>query len=381
VVRIHAVARELALALADRRVRADLLAALKRSRVHEGKLHLQKFLKHRGASWGARVSEVRGHGPTAWRDAVNSLGGLEMYLPVDAHRASWKGTDDILVLGEVRDEAVLRQAGGYTAYDVQGNSYQFAINSPPTRPVLSLVPQETSFSADGEAETYGLVGPYMECQESCGGGGGGGGGGTYTANPGDSLVLYQSWVSDIDQYEGFGAGDPEFMVVLKAYNPTTGRYSQVLNCAGQDVYPPRGFNQDNNTWTGRAHMGSRAVIESYIGYGRAPMFYVWEDDSGEKCDFTPSDDNEYKVAAAAIAATGAGITSIIKFGSALSWAYTVTSAVMAVVAYWHATSGDDFIGIASVPKGGDPATNPKTIMHGDFPKNRGYLYMQFRPGN
>jgi hypothetical protein len=54
---------------------------------------------------------------------------------------------------------------------------------------------------------------------------------------------------------------------------------------------------------------------------------------------------------------------------------------MAVVAYWHATSGDDFIGIASVPKGGDPATNPKTIMHGDFPKNRGYLYMQFRPGN
>jgi len=52
---------------------------------------------------------------------------------------------------------------------------------------------------------------------------------------------------------------------------------------------------------------------------------------------------------------------------------------MAVTAYWHATAGDDFIGIATVPDGLNPAMNPKTIMHEDPPRQRGLLYMQFRP--
>ena len=81
-------------------------------------------------------------------------------------------------------------------------------------------------------------------------------------------------------------------------------------------------------------------------------------------------------------AAGAGITQIITSGGGpYTWAYTIASAVLGVAAYWHASAGDDFIGIATVPAGSDPAMNPKTIMHDDHPRNRGYLYMQFRPQN
>ena len=62
-----------------------------------------------------------------------------------------------------------------------------------------------------------------------------------------------------------------------------------------------------------------------------------------------------------------------------TWAYTVTSAVLAAVAYWHAISGDDFVGIATLPRGELPSMNPKSIMNEKGPTTRGLLYMQFRP--
>lgn len=113
-----------------------------------------------------------------------------------------------------------------------------------------------------------------------------------------------------------------------------------------------------------------------------PIFFIYENDSGEKCAFEPTahEDIENAVAAAAISGTGVGISQIIKGGAtALTWAYTVTTALMAVAAYWHSTAGDDLIGTVTVPRGLDPATNPKSIMHDEAPRTRGFLYMQFRP--
>ena len=135
-------------------------------------------------------------------------------------------------------------------------------------------------------------------------------------------------------------------------------------------------------WNGRVHIAYTPGLQQYLENDLDPMFWVYENDSGEKCAFEPTEheDIENTVAAAAISGTGVGISQIIKGGaSALTWAYTVTTAVMAVAAYWHSTAGDDLIGIVTVPRGLDPATNPKAIMHDDTPRVRGYLYMQFRP--
>jgi hypothetical protein len=78
------VAKHLALSLADEKVRFDLAAALKRTTVREGKVHLQRFLEHRGAAWGERVGEKNGLGRNGWKDELALLPGLEMYLPVEA---------------------------------------------------------------------------------------------------------------------------------------------------------------------------------------------------------------------------------------------------------------------------------------------------------
>ncbi len=372
------VAKHLALSLADGQVRSELVAALKRTKVHEGKVHLQRFVQHRGAAWGELVSERNGLGKAGWKNELNLLPDLEMYLPVEAHRRKWKGTPDIVVLGEIRDEVDIRKAGGaYTAFDIHGNELHYPMNAPPERPVLSVVPVETSFAAGGESSEPVIV---PMCDNTCPppGGGGGGDAGVMT---GDSLVLYKSIVDDISQYEGFGAGAPEFMILLKAYNPSAGHYSTVINCAGEGVAAPRGFNQDGNTWTGRAHMALTPLLGPYINNRRDPVFWVYENDSGQNCNFEPTEHEDIEEAVAALAAisTGIGIDKIIKAPNLANWAYTIASGVLAVVAYWHATAGDDFVGLVTVPKGLDPSMTPKRIMNEEPPTTRGYLYMQFRP--
>lgn len=87
---VHHVARHLALSLADSRVRSQLRTALARTTVREGKLHLQRFLRHRGANLGALVSGFSGLGETGWVEEVSLLPDLEMYLPIETHRQAWK---------------------------------------------------------------------------------------------------------------------------------------------------------------------------------------------------------------------------------------------------------------------------------------------------
>jgi hypothetical protein len=382
------VAKHLAFSLSDREVRSDLAAALKRTTARESKLHLQRFLKNRGKVWGERVSEKNGLGKAGWKGELDLLPGMEVYLPVEAHRRTWKGTADILVLGEIRDEADIRQAGGYyTAFDIHGNELKFLMDAPPPeRPVLSVVPVETSFGDDGESSGGSLSGAAADsslanmCDNTCPPPGGGGPGDILL---GDSLVLYKSSIIDVQQYEGWGAGSPEIMVLLKAYNPSTGHYSSVINCAGDGVAAPRGFNQDGNTWNGRAHMAITPQLGPYIDNQRAPTFWVYENDSGSSCDFEPTEHEDIAASVAVLAglSTGIGINQIIKLGTPAAWAYTIASAVMGIAAYWHAVAGDEFIGLVTVPEGSNPATMTKSIMHDEAPVVRGRLWMQFRPNN
>lgn len=111
------------------------------------------------------------------------------------------------------------------------------------------------------------------------------------------------------------------------------------------------------------------------------MFWIWENDSGSNCDFEPTaaEDIEQAVAGLAAITTGIGISRILKAPNVTNWAFTVASAFISVAAYWHATAGDDFIGLVTVPKGLDPSMTPKRIMNDEAPTTRGYVYMQFRP--
>ena len=64
---------------------------------------------------------------------------LELYMPVPAHRAAWKGDDRILVATAHADHEAP------VAYDVRGRRQILSADAPPGTPVLALVPVETDF--------------------------------------------------------------------------------------------------------------------------------------------------------------------------------------------------------------------------------------------
>lgn len=384
---VQGIARGLATALADSQIRSELYGALLRTRVPEGKIHLQRFLEHRGAVWGRHVSQALSLEPEHWADAVKRLGQLEMYLPVAASRSAWHGTENLLVLGLLEDDRALRAKGGaMTAYDLRGRSVSLSLQAKPAQPVLVLVPSETNFSLDGESTSSGMSSAQCDPdQQNCGGGGGGGGGGgPPVAQPGDSLILYQAQISNAGDYEGWPRGNPEIVMAVKARSSPSGTYTRILACIHEDAAAPWRFDQNNDTWSGRAFMGLRGMIQANITWDQDPMIYVWEDDNGETCDFRPdvADSLEANIVyVGGVLSTGTGIAGIVTTGSPFAWALTIASAAISAAAYNHLKSGDDFVGIATVPRNGDPNANPKTIMNKFSPQTRGRLYLQFRPNS
>jgi hypothetical protein len=91
------IARVLAVALQSPSLREELSQVLSRSTVREHKTHLQRFLASRGARFGSDVATLSGLAPDAWVAAANRLSGLEVYLPVPAHRDAWTGGADLVV--------------------------------------------------------------------------------------------------------------------------------------------------------------------------------------------------------------------------------------------------------------------------------------------
>lgn len=87
---VLAVAKHLALGLADSSARYELARTLKRSTVREGKIHLQRFVGHRGSGWGERISQKSRLGKSGWKNELSLLPDLELYLP-ELDRSSTHG--------------------------------------------------------------------------------------------------------------------------------------------------------------------------------------------------------------------------------------------------------------------------------------------------
>jgi len=135
-------ARRMAMALADPGFRAYVKGALDRSTVREHKLHFRRLLRDQGAR--AMQALVRaGHETSVVVDSdVTAAGALEFYMPVRAHRAAWRGDDRVLVATARADHEAP------VAFDVQGRRRLLSPDTPPSTPVLALVPIETDFGFD-----------------------------------------------------------------------------------------------------------------------------------------------------------------------------------------------------------------------------------------
>jgi hypothetical protein len=235
-------ARHLARALADSAFRAELKSDLDRSSFVEHKLQLQSLLhasEHRMMKEVARLNGLAES--TIESDAAQSI-PLEIYLPVPEHRANWAGGPDLLVASARED----REAP--VAYDVDGRRQVLNPDSPPSTPVIAVVPVETDFSVKGQ------VAP-MECL-TCTPGGGGGSGSTAPAG------LYLTYSHFVQDFEGWLKGDPEFEFHILGQSSATDSLRD-YQCAGGAAGGYYHFDQNSLTWTGAVLLFSQLQLNSY----------------------------------------------------------------------------------------------------------------------
>jgi hypothetical protein len=295
--------RTVALALQDPGLRHRVKADMRESRfTHEHKLHFSSYLH--GQSGGillAKMAKESGKSRDEVLSLLDQVRPLEFYMPVKAHRESWRGGDGLLVgsLLEDHEEPVV--------YTLKGEPVRVGAEEEPALPALGLVPVEADFRRpldgryhnrnDRGGEAIGtLSSDIQECQilqakryegsVSCGGGGGGyTGGGTATIDPWTSRAtgLYVTSLNIDRDYEGAFKGDPEFEIHLQAPvgNPSV---AEDIRCAGNFAPDYRSrFDYDNN---GTNYSGAILVADSAeqarfrATYGTAVGMNIifWEDD-------------------------------------------------------------------------------------------------------
>jgi hypothetical protein len=214
------VARGIAVALANSRIRAHVRHAMRDSRWTDHKLVLQDYL-HSNA--GGELLEATASAMSLTSQALithlDALPSLDFYLPFRSNRVSWRGAPDFLVASTFNKFAPTIQAFG-----VDGSTQELRLaDGAPTRPLIILHPAEvkgviaaseprsTGETIESAAETgrarvmhpFGSVAAtfdLLDCEpdtEQCdeGGGGGTGGGGDPPA-PGVYLIAWDSYRTD-----------------------------------------------------------------------------------------------------------------------------------------------------------------------------------------
>jgi hypothetical protein len=264
----------LAIALNDPAVRAAVKRRLDRSNAPEGKLQFQA-LSH--ADQGYLLTALARHEARTVTDLLADLDqarGLELYFPVPAQRHQWAGDTNLLV-------ATIGQDGqAPVAYTLAGTRLLLDPSTPPARPVLALVPQETDFT-NGHPERVETCIDMCAPDPSTGGGGSGstsGSGTTTVAVPG--LYLVQSHISG--SYESWLKGSPEYE--YHVYGVASDGSSTQLACAGPSQNGADHFDQSGSDWSGRALLLSDDAFNAYQrSHPGAPVRIVaWEDDN-EAC--------------------------------------------------------------------------------------------------
>ena len=359
-------ARRMALALAEPAFRAYVKDALDRSPVVEHKLHLQRLL--RGADRRAVKALARAGGETdaAVEADAGAATALELYLPVAAHRAAWRGGDDILV-ATARDD---HEAP--VAFDVRGKRRLLSADAPPNVPVLAIVPVETDFDARG----VGLMLP----EDGGGGGGGGGGSGTPTPTPTITPGLYMTSAHFVQDFEGWLKGSPEYEIHILGQSGASDSLTS-YQCAGEHAPTGYVFDQNNLDWIGNVRLFSQTQLTSYKAAHPNQNIRVLalEDDDGA-CQIR-LDGERFKAFQTALQNAYPNLTGGRDSASGLAKVFRRANALQRILraAYSWLTSQDDLIGNAiedTVVNEYHPGAN--WVVRGDNNVTNGWIKLQMR---
>jgi hypothetical protein len=357
-------ARRMALALADPAFRAFVKSALDRSPVREHKLQLQRFLEdstHHVVRALARAARE----PDSAVDAdARAATALELYMPVPAHRAAWRGGDDVLVATAQEDREVP------VAFDVRGRRRLLDPDRPPAAPVLALVPVEADFDAPSGV---GLMLP--DDGGSAGGGGGGTGGTTLPSG------LYVTTTHFVDDFEGWLKGSPEYEIHVLGQLGASDSLT-TYQCAGEHASGAYAFDQNTLDWTGNVLLFSSTQLAAYkSAHPKQNLRILALEDDDAACQIH-LDGNRFKTFQSALQSAYPGLTGgKDTTAGTLSKVFRRANALQKILraAYSWITSQDDLIGNAiedSVV--GEYRAGANWIVRGEGNVTNGWLKLQMR---
>ncbi|HWK89293.1 MAG TPA: hypothetical protein VNP72_04835 [Longimicrobium sp.] len=272
-----ALARILAGGLADPAVRAGVRDALRDSEMNEHKLVLQSFVRTPAGSALVHTSAARaGMADRALLAAIARLGQTDFYVPVPAHRQTWKATADVVVGFTADIDSPL-----LTAFGTDGGSIQLDSRSgAPAQPLLLLHAAETKWKrANAGVHHAGAVieasggGSLMNmlpedgagcdpqtaitmCDTETSGGEPGGTGGTGTTTSGQTLDRFIS-------YPGDGWGDSEVQFTHFYYNYTGTRinvWQRVHGNTEEDQWSYPHWPTTISAWVGVIELDSGGTL-------------------------------------------------------------------------------------------------------------------------
>jgi hypothetical protein len=356
--------RSVALALGDPGLRQRVKNDMRNSPIREHKLELRGYLN--GASGGILLAKMAQETGLARGDILALLSDvrpLEFYMPVAAHRETWRGGGELLVASQIEDRSVP------TAYNLSGQPVALSPHSAPASPVMVLTPVETDFSRPldlartrnsrdqggqtiGTYETADSCGSYAvtECPTDGDGGTGGGGG----SKP---RGLYMRISHIPDTREGWLKGAPEIEYHIQGPNFVTDQSSSDLACSGETQSGYRHFNQDHPDFTGDVLLFTEAQIDNQRANVGASTNHitVWEDDDNE-CSIKTDNQWEYLAAIASFLAANATTAYVRDQMNCVECSTYVARGHLGLILYYSASAAqgnDDYIGLV-VQKGTNP---------------------------
>lgn len=360
-------ARRMALALADPAFRAYVKGALDRSPILEHKLHLQRLLHGPDRRALEALAKAGGEAEASVDADASAATALEFYIPVAAHRAAWRGGDDILV-ATARDDGEAP-----VAFDVRGKRRVLSPDAPPDQPVLAVVPVETDF----DAREVGLMLPGDGA-----GGGGGGGGGTPTPPPPPAPPpgLYMTSSHFVQDFEGWLKGSPEYEIHVLGQSGASDSLTS-YQCAGEHAATGYVFDQNNLDWTGNVLLFTQTQLASYrAAHPNQNVRILALEDDDDACHIR-LDGNRFKTLQTVLQNAYPDLTGGKDTTSALSKSFRRANALQRILraAYSWLTSQDDLIGNAiedTVVSEYHAGAN--WVVRGDNNVTNGWLKLQMR---
>ncbi len=265
-------ARRVARALDDPDFRAYVKGELDRSPFVEHKLQFQRFLTHAGRRALRQVARLSAESESAVQAAAAAI-PLEIYFPVAGHRAAWTGGSDILVASARED----REAP--IAYDVKGRRQVLSPDTPPSTPVLAIVPVETDFGLEA-AVSFATAPPPPPPPPPP----------PAPLPPGGLFMTYSHFVQD---FEGWLKGNPEYEIHILGQAGASDSLTD-YQCAGEPAGGNYRFDQNGLNWSGQVMLFSQAQLNSYRAAHPNQNFRIIaleDDDTGCRIKF---DSNRFK---------------------------------------------------------------------------------------